>query len=155
MYIKKSIITLLICVPLFCFSQTKEETLSYLNSKLTAHNNGSMYHSFQSLFGTFLSADLKIYLDGTNSSTLNFTFDARDALYITSSTSNNNVTNFVMSFKPNSVKLLGANGKVIEASGEITMASIIGMTKTDVDKFIKAYKHLISLYGGKVKDDPF
>jgi len=156
MIVRKSLFVLFLTVITFVgFSQTKEETVAYVNNILTLHNNGSMFHSLRLLPNMDVSADLKIFLQGTNSSTLSFVFSPKDALYINTNIKSNGVGTIVISFKGKSVRIMGDDGKPFQFDDNITMEGLVSMSSTEMEKVKKAIIHLVALLGGEIKKDPF
>lgn len=137
------------------WSQSKEETLSYLNSFLKLKSDRIEYYSFVEDSNGSLTVHNLTYI-GAEGSYLYFNFDAKNALYIGSSTDSKGETDILLSFKKDSVKLLYNLGDITKKElSDINLAPLISVSKSDVDKFTKAYKHMIKLYGGTVKEDPF
>lgn len=149
------IVTLLFLTTNIGWSQTKEETISYLNSILNLKTSGVEYYSFSDQGDGFLTVNSKAYFT-SGPLTLYFKFNPKDALYIDSSNNSKGETDILISFKQNKVMLLyDINGEIIKELSNINIAPLLNMLKNDTDKFIKAYKHLIKLYGGTIKEDPF
>jgi len=137
------------------YAQTKEETVAYISNLLTVHNNGSMYYSVEQSIGNTLSVNLKVYLGGTNNKTFHYVFEPKDALYLNSTTNSQGVTTMVASFRPKTVRVLDPDGKFMETSDKIDMYGLVDMSLVEIEKFKKAFKHLIKLFGGQIREDPF
>lgn len=151
---KKIYSVIILCnLALFSFAQTKDETISYLNNVLQLHTNNSVYHSIMKMPDNTLSIDAKISF-GNYFSTQRQIFDPKKALYISSTTNSVGVTTIIISFSPGSVKIL-VHDNISEYADKIIMESLIDVSTTDVEKIKKAFKHLIKLFGGQIKDDPF
>ncbi len=139
----------------FVCGQTKEETISYINNILELHSNKTSYYSFYESANNILVAQQKIYLN-SGVSYLMYKFDPKAAFFVGSTTATNNVTDFVFTFKKDAVKLIyEKDGATIEEMSHIDFSTLLSMTKVEIEKLTKAYKHLIKLFGGNIKDDLF
>lgn len=146
----------LLFISTLSFAQTKSETISYLNNILQLHQTQYISHSFTQLGNTFLIANKLVTIPGYGPKVLKYKFNPKDALYISTMTEENGRTRFSYSFIPNSLKLIYTDyGETKEEMTTLQMESLTHLTKTEVAKFIQAYKHLIKLYGGAIKDDLF
>ena len=137
------------------WGQSKDETISYINSILELHSNKTTYYYFYESSNNFLVAQSKIYLN-LEKSYFFYKFNPKDALFIASTTTPNNVTSFVFTFKKDAVKLLyEKDGATIEEMNHIDFSPLLNMTKNEIEKLTKAYKYLIKLLGGDIKDNLF
>jgi hypothetical protein len=133
-------------------SQTADSTIVFLNAAFAAHSIGATNFSFKKISDNEIVATNSVTVRNFGSEKLTYRFNPKSATTISFITSKNRVT-ITFSFKENSVEWFDRYMK-IEPLSKI-QCSLVNITPEESDGINKAYRHLIKLLGGNLKDEEF
>lgn len=131
------------------YSQTADETITTLNKLFSEHNIGATNFSFKKISDSEIVATNSVAVTNYGAEKLTYRFNPKRALYVRSIVSKKNIT-VIFSFEENSVEWFDRYLR-IETLNKI-QCSLINMEKGDIDNLLRAYRHLINLLGGEIKE---
>lgn len=135
----------------YAYAQTVDETIAFLNDAFAKHSIGATNFSFKKENDKSIVATNSVTVPNYGTEKLTYRFYPKAAISVNFLANGSHAT-IIFHFKANSVEWFEYT--LIELLDKI-QCSLTNITREETEEIIKAYRHIIKLYGGSLQDDEF